>query len=226
MKKTKKPCVEDVLVIRIKADDSVMVDYVKDKHIVHKQISAAGIIDALKQSSMTRHIIKSGFLPKGCIAYSQEMETGNRYFVIEYTERKANIAYQETNYNDFPLPRLVYGFKVLSTGKVKSVNVAVVENEGELNEDTQLYRYPFSNVSGFSMCTGSNSLPTYKKVSALKNLPNFILSIPDGDHHYNSQNNLLTLNYRDLLEHLKDKSPEYYYTDVLIKSNKTLKDFI
>ena len=34
------------------------------------------------------------------------------------------------------------------------------------------------------------------------------------------------LQYRDLLEHLKDKEPSYYYSDVLIPNEKTLKDFI
>jgi hypothetical protein len=230
MKKTKKASVatnaEDVVVIRIKADDSVSVDFMEDKHVFHKTVSAAGIVDALRQSSYIRCVINSGFLPKSCIAYSHDVESSIRYFAIEHTQRKADIAYQETKYENFPLPRMVYGFKLSKENKVQKVYVAVVESEGELNEDTATYLYPFSNVSGFGMCTGSNSLPTYKKISALKNLPNFILSIPDGDHHYNAENTRLNLNYRDLLEHLKDKTPEYYYTDVLIKSKNTLKDFI
>ena len=36
----------------------------------------------------------------------------------------------------------------------------------------------------------------------------------------------LFLPYRELLNHLKDKAPSYYYTDVLVPSGKTLKDFI
>lgn len=34
------------------------------------------------------------------------------------------------------------------------------------------------------------------------------------------------MQYRELLEHLKDKDPAYYYTDVLIPSGKTIKDFM
>ena len=34
------------------------------------------------------------------------------------------------------------------------------------------------------------------------------------------------MQYRDLLEHLKDKDSSYYYSDVLIPNGKTLKDFI
>jgi hypothetical protein len=97
---------------------------------------------------------------------------------------------------------------------------------GELNENTKMYHYPFSNVSGFRMCTGANQLPKIKKVSSLINLPYHILSLPDNDDHYNKSNTKLELEHRELLEHLKGKSSEYYYTDVLIPSGKTLKDFI
>ena len=34
------------------------------------------------------------------------------------------------------------------------------------------------------------------------------------------------MEYRELLNHLKDKEPAYYYTDVLVPNGKTLKDFI
>ena len=34
------------------------------------------------------------------------------------------------------------------------------------------------------------------------------------------------LPYRELMEHLKDKEPSYYYTDILIPNGKTLGDFI
>lgn len=51
-------------------------------------------------------------------------------------------------------------------------------------------------------------------------------TIPNGDHSFNALNNKLNLQYRDLLEHLKDKDPSYYYSDVLIPNGKTLKDFI
>lgn len=91
-----------------------------------------------------------------------------------------------------------------------------------------MYRYPFSNVGGSmgTICIGRNALPQYKTPHALASLPAFLLSIPNGDHSFNRLNNKLELEYRDLLEHLKDKDPSYYYSDVLLPNGKTLKDFI
>ena len=56
-------------------------------------------------------------------------------------------------------------------------------------------------------------------------MPDYILSLPDNDDRFNSSHNKLNLGHRELMEHLRDKQPEYYYTDVLIPSGKTLKNF-
>lgn len=214
------------LVIRINADDSAMVDYIQDGTVLHKRLSVIDIITALKQSSYTKCVINSGFLPKNCIAYSRDIENDDCYYVFEHTQRKSDIFYHNSEYKDFPLPRLIFGFNVSGEGKIRKVNVTVADEKGELNEETQLYHYPFSNVSDFTMCTGSNKLPVYKKASALSNLPHYLLTLPNNDDYYNVSYNKLNLVYRELLEHLKDKSPEYYYTDILVKSKHTLKDFI
>lgn len=87
-------------------------------------------------------------------------------------------------------------------------------------------RFPTSAVHRGDICIGANALPKYKTPHALASLPTFLLSIPNGDHSFNALNNKLGMQYRDLLEHLKDKDPSYYYSDVLIPNGKTLKDFI
>lgn len=89
-----------------------------------------------------------------------------------------------------------------------------------------MYIYPFSNVSGFHLCVGNNALPVYKKPQTLSTLPTFLLQLPNNNDSFNPKHNKLDMQYRDLLEHLKKKDSVYYYTDVLIENNKTLKDFM
>ena len=91
-----------------------------------------------------------------------------------------------------------------------------------------MYYYPFSNVtnSNGSLCVGANTLPIYKTQHKAYNLPAFLLSIPNNMHSYSGSNNKLGLGYRELMEHLKDKDPAYYYSDILIPNGKTLRDFI
>jgi hypothetical protein len=93
---------------------------------------------------------------------------------------------------------------------------------------TQVYVYPFSNVySNTGICIGAaNSFPAYKDLRTLGTLPYHILSLPNNDHNFSRGENKLKLPYRDLLEHLKDKDPSYYYRHVLIKRSMTVQDFI
>ena len=45
-------------------------------------------------------------------------------------------------------------------------------------------------------------------------------------HSYYKTHNKLGLEYRDLMEFLKDKEPSFYYSDVLIPNEWTLGRFI
>lgn len=94
-------------------------------------------------------------------------------------------------------------------------------------EYTPMFFYPFSNVhSNDRVCTGNNVLPRYRKISALKNFPRYLLGLPDNDDMYDREHNRLKLSHGELLEQLKDKDPTYYYTDILVSNGKTLGDFI
>ena len=103
--------------------------------------------------------------------------------------------------------------------------MGVVE-EGRITPASKMYCYPFSNVNGYRMCTGGNTLPSYESLHGIHTLPYLILSMPNNDDYYSPQNNRQGLEFRDLLEQLKDKDPGYYYSDVLIPNGDTLQDFI
>ena len=90
-----------------------------------------------------------------------------------------------------------------------------------------MFHYPFSNVHPNNMVyTGNNVLPRYKKQTQLRNFPRFLLGLPDNDDMYDSEKNKLHLSHGKLMEHLKDKEPAYYYSDILVPNGKTLQDFI
>ena len=90
-----------------------------------------------------------------------------------------------------------------------------------------MYHYPFSNVyDDLRVCVGNNVLPHFKSQTQLSKFPRFLLGIPNNDDFFKESHNRLHMSHRELLEHLKDKEPAYYYTDVLVESGKTLSDFM
>ena len=214
----------DRLSIHISDSAEIYVEERKNGIKSCKCISLNDLLVCIKSSIREIKPIYRAVLPKNALFYSCCPETGSFSAAMEYPYNKADITYMNTEYRDFPLPKLVFGFKVAGK-KIKKVYLGITGN-GILRESSLMYTYPFSNVSNdFILCTGGNSLPEIKSPYSLSNMPDYILSLPDNDDYYNIRHNRLELGHRELMEHLADKSPEHYYSDILIPSGKTLSDF-
>lgn len=214
----------DRLSIHISDSAEIFVEERKNGIKSCKCISLDDLLVCIKSSIREIKPVYRAVLPKNALFYSCCPETGSFSAAMEYPYNKADITYMNTEYRDFPLPKLVFGFKVAGK-KIKKVYLGITGN-GILRESSLMYTYPFSNVSNdFILCTGGNSLPEIKSPYSLSNMPDYILSLPDNDDYYNIRHNRLELGHRELMEHLADKSPEHYYSDILIPSGKTLSDF-
>ena len=214
----------DELIIHIKEDKTVRLEICEKGRTRTKLISPDTLFECIK-GSLRKEPYSTGLLPSNILSVKGD-DTGMRYAVVEYQYEKADITYFQTEYKDFPLPRLIFGFTIESEGRISAVNLGVPAL-GKLTLDTPMFYYPFSNVLNFSLCTGNNTLPKIKTLQSLRNLPDFVLSWPDNDDRYNSKHNKLEMERRDLMEHLKDKNRQYYYDSVLVPMPKTtLKDFL
>ena len=218
--------INDEIVIRIKEDESVRLEITEKGKTRTKLIEPKTLFRCIESSlNLKPTPVSSGLLPPNIISVTGD-DTGMRYAVVEYPYDTADITYMATKYPDFPLPRLVFGFSVESSGRLSKVKLGVPAL-GKLQPDTRMYYYPFSNVNRFSLCTGTNALPDIKSLQSLENLPGYILSLPDNDDHYRAEHTRLGLGHRDLLEHLRNKDRRYYYDKVLIPMpGVTLKNFI
>ena len=67
------------------------------------------LVKCIKNS--TTQILSSGLLPKGCIAYGQH-ENGDKSVFMLFQDKKADLSYYKTDYKDFPLPQLIFGFRI------------------------------------------------------------------------------------------------------------------
>lgn len=212
------------IILRISPQNSTIEVETHDNGIVaYKEISPETLVECLR-GGLKQPEVHSGLLPENCIAFSSR-ESGERTVTILHPQRYADITYYKTCYQNFPLPRLAFQLSLVQGLRVRSVSVCVVE-EGRLRPDSKLFHFPFSNVSGFHMCIGNNVLPKCESLHTLSSLPYHILSIPNNNDHYRSGNNKMGLEYRDLLEHLRDKEPGCYYESILVPSGKKLRQFI
>ena len=192
--------------------------------VAFKEISPLELYFAINDGYTCKDYLSSGFLPENCLHVS--MNGVERSFILWNPELRADVTYLDKEYPDFPSPRLVFGVRMLDGGKVAECFIGVVADE-KPSPETLMYHYPFSNVyEDGKVCSGNNIMPRYRKQTALWNFPRYLLGLPDNDDMYDPQKNKPGLGHRELLEHLKDKEPAYYYSDILIPNGKTLGDFI
>ena len=214
------------MLIRISPEKaSIVVEQNSKGVIARKNISAETLAKCFLSSRYDDEAHRTGLLPENCIHVT--MTAKYVWYYIRYPELHADFTYAGTEYLDFPIPRLLFGFKYMpENGKVAESRVFVMKDE-KPKPETPLFVYPFSNVSGDGrICIGNNALPVYKSPARLGTLASYILRIPNNNDHYSSGHNKLNLEYRDLLEQMKGKDPSHYYTDILVPSRKTLNDIL
>ena len=214
------------LTIRVSPEEAeVTVEKKINGVIARKTVSEEQLFSSILDSRQINEVHPTGLLPLGCIAAT--LNQNHTWYFIRYPELYADITYMDTEYPHFPLPRLVFGIQYLPREQKVALTALCVVKDERLTPDTPLYRYPFSNVGGGDLiCLGNNALPVYKDPTRLHTLTAFILRLPNNNDYYSADNNRMKAEYRDLLELMKGREPAAYYTDVLVESGRTLKDFM
>ena len=103
-----------LLIVEEKKEDGV---------ISCQQIDPFDLYCALNEGYNNKDFLSSGFLPEHCLSVA--MNGSERYFVLWNPELRADLTYLNTEYPDFPLPRLVFGIRMLNTGRSRSVPSAL-----------------------------------------------------------------------------------------------------
>ena len=113
--------------------------------ISRKEICPEDLFQAIILATNHFSFFSSGLLPKWC--FSVEIgESGAKRYCLLCQQRYADITYHNTPYERFPLPKLVFGFQISEHGKVSNCRLGVVADE-ELKSSTEMFCYPFSNVT-------------------------------------------------------------------------------
>ncbi len=198
--------------------------WTRDGISCHKEIRQEAFISCFRQALKAPPVF-TGLLPANCVSYAKRPD-GLEQVAICVEPSFADIAYHDTTYQHFPMPRLLYRFSFVRGHRIQGVKLAVLD-KGYLRPASRLFYYPFSNVAqSGALCTGSNVLPKCESLHSLASLPMYIMSMKNNDDHFSTDRNKENLPYRTLLERMKNKSPEDYYTNVLVLRKETLGEFL
>lgn len=144
------------------------------------------------------------------------------YFFITRANTPSNIKYYDTVYEKVGMPKLIFCIKMLKN-IIQDIYVGAVKDT-VITEDTQIYKYPFSNVfSDTRICFGGNRISKFdiKNPVMLHSMPDLFLSMENNNDSYGHANNS-GKDYRVLLEELQSNT---FNNDWLIPLNKTYGDW-
>ncbi|MEB9892797.1 hypothetical protein P4K96_04205 [Bacillus cereus] len=165
-------------------------------------------------------------LPRGTIRYTEAKGGWVNYCFIEVQPHRRTVYYHEAAIDDVPFPRLIFGFELMQReGKhdITKVMLGALEDQCLPNEDSEVYFYPYTNVtSDFTVCWGGSQLPCLDRVSQLTTIPELFFNSPNSDCYYSSAN-MSKLPYRELVEKLKGKE---FPDDYLKKTGRKLSEWI
>lgn len=179
------------------------------------QLIVSSIKEDLDVKEKVRPITISPTLPLNTVKYAKMNDDTDLIFMI-YPEVHADITYHRDEFKDVPFPNLVFCFGVRNN-RVGQRHVFSYKDR-ILREDTELYRYPFSNVyEGGKMCFHDNQ-PIHDLVE-LQSFPHNWIRAPFNDHLFH-QDRTTTLNkpLRGLFQGSQGKPFNY---EILTPVNRT-----
>lgn len=198
--------------IEISNPDDIKIIYENNSEKKIKHVTADTLYDIIL-GSMTKvnngsvNYSSTGILPHTnvrLIEFKEDKTKSSKIYVMKKENIKTKITYYDTVFNNIKIPDILFGVKVVNN-KITSSWVCCVKSKN-INQDTMLYRFPFSNVfDSTSICWGSNKIYLIK-VDEIRNLfkmPGLFLSIPFNDHNYAQANNS-KMEFRKLLEYLEN----------------------
>lgn len=204
---------------QITDNNTVKVYYEKNDGITIKTITADDLVNILNLSKINVEKkggeleFKTNLLPHfntRCIQ-TKKYKDGREYFVLLRENKPVDFEYFGTVYENVGVPTILFAV-VLANNILQGFKIAAVKDK-VITEDTQIYYYPFSNVSSPTSyaCVGGNRISNIeiKSTSQLHSMPDMFLSMPNSNDSYG--HNESGLEYRPLLKKLSNKKfPDKY----------------
>ncbi|MFS1519520.1 hypothetical protein V1503_24135 [Bacillus sp. SCS-151] len=166
------------------------------------------IMDVLQPYIRNEKKCTSPILPKGCFLY-QELMNGEKVVGIEVDKQRVNIDYHRRSFKQVGHPRLLFIFRIDGQHVCSSQVLAV--KDSVLKSSTEIFRYPFSNVSNnFQACWSDVRQMEIKDISMIGSLPYLFLNSPSNDDLYSGTNlreRFLELENKDFDDEILEETP-------------------
>ncbi|EQF26844.1 prokaryotic E2 D family protein [Clostridioides difficile CD160] len=144
-----------------------------------------------------------------------QLNKTTKIYIILREELSAPMSFGKDFYSDIGMPNLLFAIKIVNN--IFSKLYVSVSKTKNINENTQLFIYPFSNVyNNGNVCLGSNQINLdFNKIENIFLVPNIFFSMANTIDYFSVENNTQNLDYLELLEYLNHKQ---FDSNLLIKN--------
>lgn len=176
----------------------------------YREIDPLELYYVINQSYASNDYLDSGFLPEHCLHLS--MSATEKYFVLWNPELRADVIYGDKEYPNFPIPRMVFGVRVLENGKVAECSMGVVADE---TPTVDMSKYVLKLLESYNERERKIAVLRYNlehpaKVSRSEQIEAMNFGHGDGlDHsagHISNKTLYIALNYEEQAERMNAES--------------------
>lgn len=211
------------------SNTAIIKKYVNGKKY-YKEVSTNDLIESIINTTTKQQKFKSIIGPLfyedtlNRLIQTIQIDKNSYIYIINRKKSKNLLSIYTTNFGFCGTPNMIFAIKVVNN--VFSSMYVTVTKTDIINEDTELYFYPFSNVNNYSynVCTGSNRFET--RIENAKDAFKYIeyfFAMPNTIESFRSTCNKKALEFRDLAKFLKDKD---FPDELLVESGKKYSDFL
>lgn len=155
------------------------------------------------------------------IQHKQNAKNSSIY-ILHRKKFQAPVQIYSRFHGDVGFPGLLFAIYVVNN-RLSKLKVVAVKDE-IITEDTKIYRYPYTNVSGEDglVCLGSNNFEKgILEEDKIFNVPNQFFSMPNTLHSYSPHNNAKGYEFEEMVISLKNRE----FDDNLLVENSRLKNY-
>lgn len=201
------------IIMRLAEDvESPFIKYLFDLLVPHIEVKWL-LSSVEKRDSDKPTELVGTMIPKNCVFVSATSNTVT--YVLEIPKSRMRVKFHDVAYEDVGHPRLLSLVTVKET-KVMGMKFFAIQDVGEVSKQTQLFKYPYSNVyETGNVCWSGYSGTIINSKTDIEMLPLMFLSTTNNTH--------LNSNVRELFE---SNSGTDFNSEDLARTSFKLKDVL
>lgn len=183
---------------------------------------------SIERRDSKKEVVKTALFRelKGCrLIQSKTIGAKNTKYILISKKRRMPMQLFNRFYDNVGIPNLIYCIHVVNN-RLSRIFVAATK-EDDIKSTTQIYKYPFTNVSDSTdlACIGRNNfLPGIEDndLQKLYDVPNQFMSMPNNLDYYRATNNSKCYECEELIKSLVEKD---FDDDLLVEKGITYQEW-